>query len=344
MQRLMAEFVCREKQDPHHDHPTNNARVSSGGMLASYVTLGGIPCRVLDSGGAGRLFVLVHGLGGYAENWSLIADDLTKLGRVVAIDLPGFGLSAPARHHDLDTHVDTVARLIGCLGPERATVVGNSMGGLVTELLAVAHPTLVERLVLIAPATPWPGDGPPSDPATTMRLAVRALPVLGPVVIRRQLRTVDIEQHVDEIYRIVAHRPHALPPAIRALAVRMAELRCQMPWTARAFSQSARSIGRTMVARSRFDRLIDAIAQPTTLIWGAHDRVVTPASLERLAARRPTWRAVEVPEAGHVPMLEQPALVAQLIADGLKASHAPGPAGRADTARVDPHPASRLPS
>jgi pimeloyl-ACP methyl ester carboxylesterase len=313
-------------------------------MHASYVTLGGIPCRVLDSGGGGRLFVLVHGLGGYAENWSLIADDLARLGRVVAVDLPGFGLSAPARRHDLDTHVDTVAHLIGRLGAHRATVVGNSMGGLVAELLAVTHPALVERLVLIAPATPWPGGRPPTDPATTMRLAVRALPVLGPVVIRHRLRTVDVERHVDEIYRIVAHRPHALPHAIRALAIRMAELRRQMPWTARAFSESARSIGRTLVARSRFDRLVDAIPQPTTLIWGARDRVVTPASLERLAARRPTWHSAEVPEAGHVPMLEQPALVSGLIAEGFEPSHTTGPAERDNAAHVDPHPASRLPS
>jgi pimeloyl-ACP methyl ester carboxylesterase len=286
-------------------------------MDMSYVELSAIPCRVLDHGGAGSPIVAVHGLGGYAENWSLIADSLTGLGRMVAIDLPGFGLSGPATTHDMKTHVGAVAALLGRLGGGPATIIGNSMGGLVAELLAVAHPHLVDRLVLIAPATPLPARHLPSDPMVTMRIATQAVPWLGPAMIRSFQRSFGPQAQVDETYRIVAHRPEALPPATRRRAIEIATLRRTMGWAARAFSESARSAGRTLLARSRFERMIDSIVQPTTLIWGTHDRVVTPESLRWLASRRPSWRSIELAAVGHVPMLECPDTVAQVIATDL---------------------------
>ncbi len=285
----------------------------------SYVDLNAIPCRILDHGGTGRPIVAVHGLGGYAENWSLVAGDLTKLGRVVAVDLPGFGLSGPAPRHHLQAHVETVAALIESLGAGPATVIGNSMGGLVAELVSAARPELVGRLVLIAPATPLPSVSLPPDPSITIRLAAQAVPWLGPSVIRSFQRSLTPEEQVDETYRIVAHRPEGLPPAIRRRAIEIATVRRTMGWAVRAFSESARSIGTILLRRRRFDRLLDSIGQPTTLIWGTHDRVLPPASLEWLAARMPAWRSVELAAVGHVPMLETPETVVQVIAADLAA-------------------------
>jgi pimeloyl-ACP methyl ester carboxylesterase len=97
----------------------------------------------------------------------------------------------------------------------------------------------------------------------------------------------------------------------------MATLRRTTGWAVRAFSESARSAGRTLMARSRFERTIDSIVQPTTLIWGTQDRVVTPASVRWLASRRPSWRSIELAAVGHVPMLECPDTLAQVIAADL---------------------------
>lgn len=76
-------------REQHGDGPVRDERDGR-------VDLGG-PVHYVDFGGRadGPTFVLVHGLGGSHLNWELFAPQLTPTGRVLALDLPGFGLSEP---------------------------------------------------------------------------------------------------------------------------------------------------------------------------------------------------------------------------------------------------------
>ena len=107
------------------------------------VDLGG-PVTYAELGGSGRPIVCVHGLGGNILNWVVLAPLLGRLGRVVALDLPGFGRSPLAgRSTRIGDQARVLARFLGHIG-QPAMLLGSSMGGLIA--LQVAWETAPEGL------------------------------------------------------------------------------------------------------------------------------------------------------------------------------------------------------
>lgn len=104
-------------------------------------------------GGAGRPLVLVHGLGGTISNWRLVAPALAERYRVVAVDLPGHGGSAPlpAAPH-VDAFADALLAVLEAEDALPAPWIGHSLGGLVALRAAVRRPEAVRGVVLAAAA------------------------------------------------------------------------------------------------------------------------------------------------------------------------------------------------
>jgi pimeloyl-ACP methyl ester carboxylesterase len=100
-------------------------------------------------GGEGPTVLLLHGLGGAASNWAVVAPQLVRDHRVLVPDLPGHGGSTPlaAPPETLDPFADRVAQLLEQQGA-RALAVGHSLGGVVALRLAARHPALVRGLLL----------------------------------------------------------------------------------------------------------------------------------------------------------------------------------------------------
>jgi pimeloyl-ACP methyl ester carboxylesterase len=104
-------------------------------------------------GGSGPPLVLVHGLGGAASNWRLVAPDLARERRVILPDLPGHGGSAPIRGvRDVDPYAEVVLAVAAHEDALPAPWVGHSLGGLVGLRAAVLRPDAVTGLVLAAAA------------------------------------------------------------------------------------------------------------------------------------------------------------------------------------------------
>ena len=104
-------------------------------------------------GGAGPALVLVHGLGGAAANWALLAPALAARRRLLVPDLPGHGGSSPlAAAPTLNPFADAVAALAEREDMLPAPVVGHSLGGVVALRLAIRHADSVQAVVLAAPA------------------------------------------------------------------------------------------------------------------------------------------------------------------------------------------------
>jgi len=110
-------------------------------------------------GDAAPTYVLVHGLGMAAEYWGGLDERLAQSGRVLALDLPGFGDSPkPAEALTVRETADLVAELLvevlgdGRSAAARPVLVGHSLGAQVVADLAARHPELVDRIVLVGPS------------------------------------------------------------------------------------------------------------------------------------------------------------------------------------------------
>jgi pimeloyl-ACP methyl ester carboxylesterase len=124
-----------------------------GGFEDRELTVSGSRVRYL-TGGSGPPLVLVHGLGGMATNWRLVAPELARERRLVIPDLPGHGLSEPLRERTrgLDPFVDAVLAVAEAEDALPAPFVGHSLGGLVSLHAATRRPEAVRGLVLAAAA------------------------------------------------------------------------------------------------------------------------------------------------------------------------------------------------
>ena len=97
------------------------------------------------------MLLLIHGMAGTYENWQAVIEPLARHHTVVAPDLPGHGASAPgAGDYSLGGARRGLRDLLLALGHERATLVGQSLGGGVAMQLAYQFPELAERLVLVS--------------------------------------------------------------------------------------------------------------------------------------------------------------------------------------------------
>jgi pimeloyl-ACP methyl ester carboxylesterase len=104
------------------------------------------------TGTAGPCYLLVHGIGVSSRYFERLAPLLAKHGRVVTVDLPGFGRAPkPARALSVEDFAEVVARVIDRLDLGRCVVVGHSMGAQVATRLAVAHPESVASIALLGP-------------------------------------------------------------------------------------------------------------------------------------------------------------------------------------------------
>ncbi|MGE3171186.1 MAG: alpha/beta fold hydrolase [Planctomycetota bacterium] len=103
--------------------------------------------------GTGPDVVLLHGLGDSSLTWHRIEEPLRAAGhRVTVLDALGAGRSdKPDGPYAIEAHVDRLARACDALGIERATLVGNSLGGSVALRFAMRFPDRVRALVLISP-------------------------------------------------------------------------------------------------------------------------------------------------------------------------------------------------
>ncbi len=283
-------------------------------MHSFTVDIGG-PTHAVDFGGNGEPLLLVHGLGGSVANWTDLGPRLRSVGRVLAVDLPGFGRTPPAgRSAHIDHQQAFLARFIAAVIGEPATLVGNSMGGLIAMLEAARRPEQVKRLALLDPAAPAPSALPSIDPSMMLLSVGSMIPPLGRAALRALDRSMTPAQRVTESFSIIAGDPTRIRAATRAEHVAVAAERRTQPWGHAAFLEAYRSVLTRLIPR-RFDEVVDRITTQTLLVHGTADRIVPYAAARRLADRRPDWTFHTLEGGGHVPMLEQPGDVADLLTD-----------------------------
>jgi pimeloyl-ACP methyl ester carboxylesterase len=222
--------------------------------------------------------------------WFPLLPELAREHRVLAVDLPGFGCSSvpqgPLRTAEdgLRFFIEPVEEVLSTLAPGPMTLVGHSLGGLVSLELALRGRVPVERLVLVDAM----GLGP--DMARDARLFFR----VGPERVARTLGP--------KLFGRISPLPDTpLNRRLMALAYELLTVPGGRSEATRAFNTLVPLTGGVF---HRFERLGE-VKQPTLLFWGEHDTVL-PVSLAEAAVESMTnTRLARVP-AGHSPHLEQP--------------------------------------
>jgi pimeloyl-ACP methyl ester carboxylesterase len=271
------------------------------------------PLHLVDHGGDGPPMLLVHGLGGSADNWMRVAPALTRGHRVLAVDLPGFGRSPLAgRAATLDGYVELVAALLRQRVREPVVLVGNSMGGLTSLLTASQHPDLVRGLVLVNPAIPR-YDRAPIDPVVRTVFSIYAIPGVGELYFRKVARRASAEASVRYFFELCGLDPKAMPADVMDAHRALHRYRRELPWTDATFLSAARSVLKTVIQRPRFEEHLRRVRAPTLLMHGTRDRLVNVINARAVARRREDFTFAELPTQGHTPMLEEPAEFAERV-------------------------------
>ena len=249
-----------------------------------------------DLRGRGSPLVLIQGVGVGRWGWEPVADRLARRFQVITIDNRGIGASdAPPGHYSTRTMADDVLAVLDDAGVHRASVVGTSLGGMIAQELALAHPERVDRLVLVATI---PG-GPHNRP---MPLGTTYLFAWAPLMTSQA----KLQQFVHTTLgpTTLRRRPKL---ARRLVARKLAHPQPESAWRA----QTAAGMLFNPLGRQR------RITQPTLIVQGTADQVVAPGNAEVLAGLVPDARVQRFDGAGHLLYWEQPKRFVRAVTDFL---------------------------
>ena len=268
--------------------------------------------------------LFVHGLGGSSSNWTNLMGLLSGRFHARAVDLPGFGCSEPPPgfRYTLDEHVEAVVGLISSSGGDPVHLFGNSMGGAIATRIAAENPELVRALTLISPALPTLR--PYGNNALVGALAV---PGLGTRLMARLHHQPADELIADVMNRVVYDAGQA--PARRTEeAIQELEQMRNHSWGDEALIQSTRGLISVYLVRGPRSlwRQAASVEAPTLLIWGRHDKLVSPSLAGSTASVFPHNRLLLLEDAGHVAQIERPLVVANAVfglLDDLEPDHRP---------------------
>jgi pimeloyl-ACP methyl ester carboxylesterase len=260
-------------------------------------------------------FVLMHGLGGTHLNWVQAAPGLAGLGRVLALDLSGFGGTPRAgRGSGLMDQRRLVSAFARELGSGRVILVGNSMGGAVAMLAAAVEPEAAAGLILTSSVFPWARGGAPHPVILTAFAAYRS-PVAGEWLVRRRFGPVDAERAVRLSMRMIAADPGTVPDELISLMAAEIRARAKDPDAGPAFLDAARSMLRLGQRPAIAARAMAAVRCPVLVLHGGRDRLVPVAFAGAALRAHPTWRGRIFRDLGHVPQIEAPGRWLTAVAD-----------------------------
>lgn len=263
--------------------------------LLKTMEIGGTPVNYVDVGEQGdhRPIVFVHGLSGQWQNWLENIPRFAEQRRVVALDLPGFGVSPLANEQiSIDYYGRVVAELCDRLGLAPAVLVGNSMGGYVAAEVAIDHPETVERLMLVSAAG-----------------------------ISQSELSVDQVLRVGKFFALTTRastaqrRRHMARPALRhwilSLIVRHpTRLRPDIAFEGLVKGANKPGFIDALGACIDYDfrdRLPD-IACPTLVVWGENDAIIPVRDADKYVELIPGARKTVLEDTGHVAMIERPVM------------------------------------
>lgn len=238
--------------------------------------------------GSGPALVLIHGIGGDADDWAFCLQGLSASHRVIALDLLGFGRSdKPLIDYSIAGFVEVLQRFLRTLEIERATFMGGSLGGWIAAAFALQFPDAVDKLVLVDAAGVW---GNTTEFSIDLHVSSR--------------------RHMREVFELLFHDKAMVTDGLIDLAYEQ-HLERGDGYTIHSVLQNLRD------GRERLDESIANLRMPVLIVWGEQDAMI-PVETGQLIQRLIHNSTLEViPRCGHLPALEKPAEFVRRVLDFL---------------------------
>jgi pimeloyl-ACP methyl ester carboxylesterase len=286
---------------------------------ARVVRVGGFELHVDEWAHGDRAHVLLlHGLGGNSVTWHGVAPFLAERlgGRVLAVDLPGFGLSRPlGRRVGIRLFTRLLAQLMQGEGPAaRFLVAGNSLGAALALELGGEVPERIAGIGLSALSLPLGWGRDLRGAGSLLSWLPVAVPWLGRRLIADYMRKTGLPGVVDEPIRALFGNSARLDRDLRERLLQVSGNR--LGWVddaARAYEETTRSLGIELLRPGGTARRIRSVKCPVQSIYGDRDPIFAASAWAKLARVRPDWEHVILPGVGHVPQLEAPDDVARAL-------------------------------
>jgi pimeloyl-ACP methyl ester carboxylesterase len=266
-----------------------------------FVEVAGVRLHYQEAGDpAAPPMILIHGFAASNLVWSKVFLEFAAAGyRVIAPDLAGYGYSGKPRQLDytIASQAEIMVGFLKRLEIERAVFVGSSYGAAVSATIALDHPSLVEKLIMVGAVNN-------NKPTRYLLMRLFGSPIIGDVIspllvgsrrlLRRRMKRV-YDRHawvLDERRVDARHLPLRTRGAHRAI------IRTVRRWDAERVSRDAH-----------------LLAPPTLLLWGDTDREVPLQDGERLHESIPGSRLIVFRECGHLPHEEYPAQFTKVVTE-----------------------------
>jgi pimeloyl-ACP methyl ester carboxylesterase len=248
--------------------------------------------------GRGDPVILLHGMGGEGARWMPTIQGLAPHFRIIAPDQIGFGQSdKPLTTYHTGVFAGFLVGFMKAIGVPRATIIGQSMGAAVALHLAVHHPELLERLVLVNGVGFRAASDPPPPPPNWRDRQMANAGTLG-----------ESRAYLEKLY-------YDRSLVTDSLVEQNLILRLRSAYTIESM-QTANSRGLSGVAEDE----VRGIKVPTLLVWGMNDPLSPVANADKLNAAIESSRKVLIDGAGHFPFLEHPDKFNQIVLEFLVAA------------------------
>lgn len=259
--------------------------------------------------GEGPLLVLVHGNMNSSKHWDVLLESLDARLRLIAVDLPGFGISSYERPiESLFDYAECLKLFVDELGLERFSLIGWSTGGGVVMKFAADYPQHVEKLLLLASMStrgyPFFADGPDGQPDLAVRL--RTLDD-----IRALARTQSIEDagrrgdkaFMRWLFDVAVY--NGKKPADEQYEAYLDDILTQRNLADIYHGLNTFNISKINNPAAEGTGDVERIEAPTLVIWGKQDLVIqqsmTREIMEDLGSRA---ELVELDDCGHSPLVD----------------------------------------
>jgi pimeloyl-ACP methyl ester carboxylesterase len=289
-----APWRYRDADDDYGVTATPDWRETDWSRELKQVEIDGTPVNYVDVGsGDEDPVVLVHGLGGQWQNWLENIPRLAQDRRVVALDLPGFGLT-PAPDDDDEVSIPRYGRCVNALcdklGLDKIDLIGNSMGGFIAAEVAIQFPERVSRLVLVSAAGISSAETLQAPILTFGRVATAI--ATNSVARHRRLASRRMTRHL--ALALVARYPGLLKPDLAY----------------EGFFKGAGKPGFDAALRASLDYdfrdRLSEVKVPTLIVWGEKDSIIPVRDADEFERLIEDSRKVVMKDTGHISMAERP--------------------------------------